>query len=242
MWVNPLTHGKDVGELMEILKAFVTSGKRLDDLVFWFDTAKKFVDMLDKKSVKPFFSMMRQLAALGATIVLLAHANKYRAADGTLVFEGVNDVQSDADAMIILERMKEPSGDLYISTVCDADKGAKVRGLYEPITFHIAKDRSVTLCDKFISVPDWQPGNAKRDMLSEEEILARIHEYLFEQPGLVKQSDIVDALRSEPGMSHHRIRHILKACSMPECEVTKPGQIYCADGELFNRKMYGISI
>ena len=240
-WVNPLTHGKGSDELMEILKDFVASGERLDDSVIWFDTMKKFVDMLDKKSVKPFFNLMRQLAALGATVVLLAHANKYRGADGNLVFEGVNDVQADADAMIFLERIKDPSGDLYISTVCDPDKGAKVRGLYEPITFHIAKDRIVTLCEKFIPLPDWQPGNAKRDMLTEEDIQERVREYLMEQSDLVKQTDVIDALKGEAGMSYHRIRSVLIACAVPEHEATKPGQIYCVDGGQFNRKLYGIS-
>lgn len=77
-WVNPLTHGKGPEVLVDTLKEFVAIGERLDDAVFILDTLKKFIDMLDKKSVKPFYSLLRQLTALGATIILLGHANKHR--------------------------------------------------------------------------------------------------------------------------------------------------------------------
>ena len=111
------------------MKEFVAIGERLDDAVFILDTLKKFIDMLDKKSVKPFFCLLRQLTALGATIILLGHANKHRDNNGNLVFEGVGDVLSDTDAMLIFERMKSAEdGGIDITTVCDPDRGAKVRG------------------------------------------------------------------------------------------------------------------
>lgn len=239
-WINPLTHGKGVDELMEILKQFVESGERLDNTVFDFDTTKKFIDVLDKRSVKPFFNLMRQLTALGATIVLLGHANKHRANDGTLIFEGVGDIQSDADALIFLERIQATDGGQHVTTVVDPDKGAKVRGLYEPITFHIAKDRTVTLCDNVFPVPDWQPTSAKKDKLTQEDILERIREYLSEQPEPVQQGHITDALMVVPGASFHRVRQTLISCAVPQHEATQPGQIYHINCGLFNRKTYGV--
>jgi len=239
-WINPLTHGKGPDELMEILKQFVELGERLDNVVFFFDTMKKFINVLDKNSVKPFFNLLRQLAALGATVVLLGHANKHRAIDGTLIFEGVGDIQSDADALIFFERMEAPDGGQHVTTVVDPNKGAKVRGLYEQLTFHIARDRTVTLCDKVVPVPDWQPVSAKQGKLTEEEILSRIQEYLSEQPEPVQQVHITDALMGEPGASFHRVRKALISCAVPQHEATQPGQIYHINCGLFNRKTYGV--
>lgn len=239
-WVNPLTHGKSADELKEILKDFVESGERLDNVVFFFDTMKKFIDMLNKESVKPFFTLLRQLTALGATVVLLGHANKHRDIAGNLVFEGVGDVVSDSDALLFFERITSPDGGDYITTVCDPDKGAKVRGLYDPISFHIAKDRTVTQCKEVIPVPDWSPGGAKKDKLTEEEIQDRIREFLADRPEPIGQSMIISALTGEPGISYHRVRKILTTCAIRENEAEK-GQFFCVEGNQFNKKMYGVS-
>lgn len=239
-WINPLTHGKGPEVLVDALKEFVASGERLDDSFFVLDTLKKFVDMLDKKSVKPFFSLLRQLTALGATIALLGHANKHRDNDGNLVFEGVGDVVSDTDAMIILERVKSADGGIDVTTICDPDKGAKVRGLYKPMSFHIAPDRTVTLCKDVVAVPDYSKDAAKRGRLTEEEIQERIREYLEEQDGVVLQKQIVEEFKGEPGASFHAVRKVLIACAVPEYEAAVPGQIFVRAGGLFNQKLYGV--
>lgn len=238
-WINPLTHGKGPEVLIDILKEFVECGERLDDCIFFLDTLKKFIDMLDKKSVKPFFSLMRQLTALGATIVLLGHANKHRDISGNLVFEGVGDVASDTDALIFFERISSPDGGMDITTVVDPDKGAKVRGLYQPISFHMAPDRTVTLNKDVVSVPDWSPGGAKRHKLTNEEIQELVRDYLMDQPEPVSQSAIVDALKGEPGAGINRFREVLNACAVPQNEA-RQGQIYFFESGLHNRKLFGV--
>ena len=135
-WINPIAHGRGPEDLLKMLNSLVEKKSSLSGKLFILDTLKKFVNLLDKRSVKPFFVLMRQLVSLGATVVLLGHANKYRDAAGLLVFEGVGDVQSDTDALIFFERMSSVGG-IDITTVVDPDKGAKVRGLFEPISFHI---------------------------------------------------------------------------------------------------------
>lgn len=239
-WINPLTHGKGPEVLVDALKEFVASGERLDDAFFVLDTLKKFIDMLDKKSVKPFFSLLRQLTALGATIALLGHANKHRDNDGNLVFEGVNDVMSDTDALIVFERVKSADGGIDVTTICDPDKGAKVRGLYKPMSFHVAPDRTVTLCQDVVPVPDYSKDAAKRGRLTEEEIQERIREYLEEQDGVVRQKQIIDDFKDEPGASFHAVRKVLCAFAVPEYEATVPGQIFVRAGGLFNQKLYGV--
>lgn len=237
-WINPLTHGKGPEVIQEALEDFVKAGERLDDVVFFFDTLKKFIDMLDKKSVKPFFSLLRQLTSLGATIALLGHANKHRGTDGNLVFEGVGDVMSDSDALLFFERISNPDETVDITTICDPDKGAKVRGLYKPITFHIDKDRTVTMKQIVTPVPDFSPGNAKKDKLTEEDILEMVVDYLKDMDRPISQSAIVNAFQGEK-VGVNRFRGVLNACAVPEIEAIH-GQLYCTDGGTFNKKLYGV--
>lgn len=241
-WINPLTHGKGPAEIVAILKEFVASGERLDDAIFFFDTLKKFIDMLDKKSVKPFFVLMRQLAALGATIVLLGHANKHRDNGGCLIFEGVGDVLSDADALILFERISSADGSVDITTVIDPDKGAKVRSLYKSVSFHIAPDRTVTLNAALVPVPDWSPGGAKKDKLTVEEITEKIRDFLREMGNPVSQTIVVDSIKDKlPGTGILRIRNVLNTCAVLQTDATTPGQIYYYTSGLYNRKVYGVT-
>jgi len=237
-WINPLTHGKGPEVIMEALEDFVKASERLDDVVFFFDTLKKFIDMLDKKSVKPFFSLLRKLTSLGATVNLLGHANKHRGQDGSLIFEGVGDVLSDSDALLFFERISNPDETVDITTVCDPDKGAKVRGLYKPITFHIDKGRNVTLKQTVTPVPDFSPGNAKKNKLTDDEILEMVRDYLTDMDKPLSQSAIVGAFQGE-GAGRDRFRGVLNAVAIPEGKANQ-GQIYCTEGGTFNKKLYGV--
>lgn len=68
-----------------------------------FDTVKKFVNPLDKKSSALFLQVMRKITLSGGTIVLLGHTNKHRDNGDKLVFEGVGDWLSDMDCVYSLD-------------------------------------------------------------------------------------------------------------------------------------------
>ena len=236
-WVNPLTHTKPAEHLTNILRDLVTEGFRLDDTVLVLDTLKKFTDMLNKRDVKAFFELMRQLSTLGATVILLGHANKYRDKAGCLVFEGVGDVKSDTDAMIFFERMKSPDGGQDVTTVVDPDKGAKVRGIYKQVSFHISQDRAVTLNKNIVPVPDYSHANESKLRCSTDEIYEQLREYLADQAEPVNQKQITDALQG-PGVSYASLRKVLTACP---CESdAMPGQVFVRAGVAFNAKFYGV--
>ncbi|MBV5330330.1 MAG: hypothetical protein JZU65_22320, partial [Chlorobium sp.] len=137
-----MNQGTSIESLRETLKEIADSDSDLTDWVFFFDTLKKMADLLQKNSVKQFYALCRKLASRGATIVLLGHANKYRDnEDKHLIFEGVGDVKSDSDELIMFERMPNQNGGIDVTTVVDTNKGAKVRGIFEPISFHISPER-----------------------------------------------------------------------------------------------------
>lgn len=237
-WINPLTHTKPAEHLTSILRDIVADGQRLDDTVFVLDTLKKFTDMLNKRDVKAFFELMRQLSTLGATVILLGHANKYRdKAGGCLVFEGVGDVKSDTDAMIFFERMKSADGGQDVTTVVDPDKGAKVRGIYKQVSFHIDQARVVTLNKNIVPVPDYSDASDTKIRRSTDEIYEQLREYLADQAEPVNQKQITDALQG-PGVSYSALRKVLTTCPLEPDAM--PGQVFVRAGVAFNAKFYGV--
>ena len=237
-WINPITHGKGPDYLIDILTKLVERKERLDGQIIFLDTLKKFVNLLDKRSVKPFFVLMRQLVSLGATIVLLGHANKYRDAGGNLVFEGVGDVQSDTDALIFFERMGSIGG-IDVTSIIDPDKGAKVRGLYEPVSFHIEREtRTVTQHKDPVPVPNWCGSNDGNKATSED-VEDAVREYLTGKVGHTKQSDVIDELTRRRGFAYHKVRAVLKACAVHEQDAATKGQIFYSVGR-YNQKSYSV--
>ena len=110
-----------------------------------------------------------------------------------------------------------------------------------PITFHLAPDRTVTLCADVVAVPDYSRDAAKRGRLSEDEIQDRIREYLQGQDAPVPQKQIIDDLKGEPGVTYHPLRKALIACAVPEYAGMPVGTIYIRTEHAFNRKTYGVS-
>lgn len=235
-WLNPVTHGKNAAFLIEKLKEIAAARQRLENKIFILDTLKKFLNLMDKSSAKPFFELLRELISLGATIVLLGHANKYRDKDGNLVFEGVGDIQNDADALIFFERITAPDGQ-DITTVVDPDKGAKVRGLFDPISFHITlPDRVVTQNKDVVAIPDWG-ASPKGKKLTDDEIFEILRAYLAGQRDYIKQADLVAALKGT--VPYNQLLKVLTATAMPEADATTPGQIIYAVG-FRNAKTYTV--
>jgi len=115
--------------------------------VLFLDTYKKVTDVIIKSRAKETLKMLRGLSAKGMTIILLAHTNKYTDADGMPIYEGTGDTRSDVDEMIYLIPKKNADGSMTVSTLPD-----KVRGSFEPITFHISADRQVTQEANFVDV------------------------------------------------------------------------------------------
>jgi hypothetical protein len=99
------------------LHALVRGGADLSNYVMFFDTLKKYVDLMSKNGSREFFRLMRALTQRGATVILLGHTNKHRGPDGKLVFEGVGDVRSDVDEMLYIEASDKDALGVVILTV-----------------------------------------------------------------------------------------------------------------------------
>lgn len=213
-FLNPdANQGTSTEGLLITLKDIADAEADLTDWVFIFDTLKKMADLLQKNSVKQFYALCRKLAAKGATIILLGHANKYRDKEGHLIFEGVGDVKSDSDELIIFESRPNQNGGIDVTTVVDPNKGAKVRGIFKPISFHISVERKITFYNAPLQLPDLTTTGTLK--ATNNEILAATEEYLSEWGVPVKQKELVKHVATVTSSSQGRVRALIIQNSEP---------------------------
>ncbi len=136
--------GRSMAEIIEHLIVIRDGENDYTGTIFIFDTLKKMVDVISKSKAKELYKLFRALSAKGMTIVLLAHTNKYKDADGNPVYEGTADLRSDIDELIYLIPEKRPDGSMIVSTKPD-----KVRGAFQPISFEITPEREVIELDDY---------------------------------------------------------------------------------------------
>ena len=208
VFLNPdANEGTSMEQIIKTFQIIADSDADLDGWVIFFDTLKKCADLMSKASVKGFYKLARKLAGRGATIVLLGHANKYRDRDGNLVFEGVGDVRSDTDELIFFERVKNPNGGLDVTTVVDPDKGAKVRGIFQPFSFHISEQREVALYDNPLPTVDFSA--TAKPKATEEEIVEAARNYLRQTRKPAVQKVLVQHVADMTCSGEKRVREIL---------------------------------
>lgn len=123
--------GGSAAAVVQTFQKIARKGADLGDYVFIFDTLKKFTDVINKRQAKEFYTLLRKLSVMGATICLLGHTNKYAGADGEAIFEGTGDLRTDVDDLIYLDNMKnEALGRLEVTT-----RPNKVRATFEKRSF-----------------------------------------------------------------------------------------------------------
>ena len=74
------------------------------------DTLKKFVDLMDKKNSSIFMNVARAFSSHGGSLILLAHTNKHRDANGKVVAGGTSDIIDDADCSFTLDEVSCVNG------------------------------------------------------------------------------------------------------------------------------------
>lgn len=131
--LNSTLAGSSPEEQMQVLRALAKDGADLSNTVMFFDTLKKFTDLMSKGNTRGFFQLMRSLTQRGATVVLLGHTNKHRGVDGKPIFEGVGDVRNDVDELLYLDATEKDSGGMVTLTI----RPDKVRCAVQETTFQL---------------------------------------------------------------------------------------------------------
>lgn len=200
-------------DVVEQLKITNQQDVDLSTTVWVFDTLKKMADVINKRSLKALLTLFRGLTAKGATIILLAHTNKYDGPDGKPVFEGTGDLRSDVDELIYLLPQKEPDGSMTVSAEPD-----KTRGHIERMTFKITPDRDVVRLGEFIDVAAAKRINSRLEV--DRDVVERIVEAIQNGNGNCNQSNIVKHCRQH-GVSKKKARDCLERYSTGEAQQWK---------------------
>lgn len=203
--------GFSMQNVVEQLKITNQQDVDLSATVWVFDTLKKMADVINKRSLKSLLTLLRGLTAKGATIILLAHTNKYDGPDGKPVFEGTGDLRSDVDELIYLIPQKELDGSMTVSVVPD-----KTRGQIEKMTFRITPERDVIRLHEFIDIAETKRINARLEV--DQDTIDRIVEAI--QDGKFKQCDIIEHCRQH-GISRQKAMGCLKRYSTGEAQQWK---------------------
>lgn len=192
--------GKSMSHVVTRLEMLANSDADLDGELWIFDTLKKMTDMIDKRQLKELLQILRKLSSRGMTLILLAHTNKHKDAEGKLVFEGTGDLRADVDELIYFEPMKKEDGNLLVSSRPD-----KVRADLSEMSFEIAPDRTVSVCKSYVDVAKTLADEARLE--KDEPVIEIIR--LAIVSGETLQSEIINFASSKGSFSVKQVQNVL---------------------------------
>jgi hypothetical protein len=202
--LNSTLAGSSTEDQIKALRALARDGADLSNYVFFFDTLKKYADLMSKGGTRGFFQLMRAMTQRGATVVLLGHTNKHRGPDGKLIFEGVGDVRNDVDELLYLE--STPKAD--DGTVTMTLKPDKVRCVIRESTFvldtHTMKLRAA---DRVVDVGAMLA--AQRQRQADEPLIECIRETL--RDGGMAFEALKKAVMAKTGEGRSRVAQVIEA-------------------------------
>ena len=231
------------GLAQEWINDLALAGDWVKDRVIILDTLKKFADMIQKKSVKELFVVLRQLVNRGATIVTLGHTNKHLNEVGEYIYEGVGDIKADSDGLILIQRTTNPlNGESTIILTPDENKARA--GQQEQAYRFAARDNETEYAELVLSgraLTLEQIGREKANLREMElresyaDEIDMVEYFLRKNPDSV-QSKIVDYWKENSdnyGFGRPRLMNALKALT-GICWTIRKGSN--------NSKIYSLSI
>jgi hypothetical protein len=191
--LNSILTGSHPEDQVNLLREMVAEGTDLSGTVMFFDTLKKYLDLMSKSGARWFFALMRALTLRGATIVLLGHTNKNRGLDGKLQFEGVGDVRNDVDELLYIESAGRDGAGLVVMTI----KPDKVRCIVNEATFQL--DTSTMVVRAMPDVVDVLAMMRRREQLKEDAELIGVVRSVLAGGGMSKTA-LVERVVAEAGV------------------------------------------
>lgn len=115
--------------LLGLLEKMIESGTAAGSIII-IDTAKRFTDLMSKRSTSEFTALNRRFVSQGGTVIALAHVNKKKSDSGKSVYAGTSDIVDDFDCAYVIELLDDgiSSGRRVISF-----ENKKSRGSVAPV-------------------------------------------------------------------------------------------------------------
>ena len=192
--ITPLKDGQSDETAKEALEELMSSPD-LDDVAVIADTLPKFTDVGNKSALKKFAQSVRHATRHGCTFLGLAHARKYKEEDGSIVYDGVGDVQANFDHMTyIYADFSQPV--IKIRTDSDPANGAKNRYGIQDLEFALDKHSG-----EFRLIGDARSReelDEERQTLADEPFIAAVKKHLNREINLGTLEKILKRQESVP--------------------------------------------
>lgn len=104
--LSPGHNGFSADKLVGYMAKLVSQGDARGKVII-LDTLKKFTDIMDKKVSTAFGKAMREFVSNGGSVIMLAHVNKHKTAEGKVIHSGTSDIADDVDCAYTLEKVKD---------------------------------------------------------------------------------------------------------------------------------------
>jgi hypothetical protein len=173
----------------------------------FFDTLKKYADLMNKGGSRVFFQIMRALTQRGATVILLGHTNKHKGVDGKLIFEGVGDVRNDVDELLYIEATEKDAAGIVTMSI----KPDKVRCAIKEATFTLdTKTMIVSALDRVVDVA--AIAEVQRRTREDAQMIGYIRHALSN--GGMNRTDLIAQVADARKCSRNSVREVLdRYCS-----------------------------
>ena len=192
--------GKSMADIVARLENENKTASDLSGVVFVFDTLKKMADLINKSATKQIMITLRGLTAKGATVICLAHTNKYNGKDGKPIYEGTGDVRSDVDNLMYMIPDKHSDGSMTVSVEPD-----KQRAALKKMSFKISPEREVTRLDEYHDIVGRKQAQNQKE--KDQGVIEKVIEAI--RAGKSKQGDIIKDCKAN-GLSERQSRNVLK--------------------------------
>jgi hypothetical protein len=193
--------------LLKMVKDNTAHGK-----VVVLDTAKKFTDIMDKKSSSDFGKVIRSFVMAGGSVIMLAHVNKHRDAEGHVIAAGTSDLTDDADCAYTVDVQSEGEG-RYMAIF----ENKKARGDVElSVAYRYSRlggQDYESLVDSVELVSEQQLDVAKRAkevgalLHANRELIETITEVI--KAGYTNKTDLIKEAVSRSGLGRGAVRKVL---------------------------------
>ena len=180
--------------------------------VIILDTLKKFTDLMDKKKGSAFMDRAREYVSNGGTLIMLAHTNKNRDADGKAVFSGTSDVVDDCDCVYILDEVAKTNTTkqvLFENIKCRGDVASELAFSYsvEEGKHYQYRLESVETADKNATAKAKEEKIAADARAKDQEVIDAITEAI--EQGITQKTPLIMAAHDCSGISKRRLTAVL---------------------------------
>jgi|CXWL01.1.fsa_nt_gi archaellum biogenesis ATPase FlaH len=178
------------------------------------DTLKKFANLMDKQIASAFMTAARSFVSRGGSLILLAHTNKRRDGDNSLIAGGTSDVIDDADCAYIIDAKKTGLGDTKKMVIFE---NRKSRGDVErELCFSYSIQAGLSYSDKLTSAvrhsqDELHKAKAEAEAAENLEKDLPVIEIIQEviSSGVTKKTELVKAAHANGGGTQPKIRSML---------------------------------